>query len=148
MSRLLFLIVFGFNISFAQTIDYNTKKGIAIDGYDVVAYFKNEAIEGKDQFTSKFDNVIYKFSSEKNRKAFELNPKKYIPQYGGYCAYAIALKSDKVSIDPETYLIKDGKLYLFYNSWGINTLKSWKAKNQEKLQQEADKNWDNIKFNK
>ena len=73
--------------------------------------------------------------------------KKYTPQYGGYCAYAIAIKSKKVSINPESFEVKDGKLYLFYNAWGTNTLELWKKENKMKgLQIKADKNWEAIKL--
>ena len=70
----------------------------------------------------------------------------YVPQYGGYCAYAIADKGKKVSIDPETFEIRDGKLYLFYNAWGTNTLKMWLKEDVKGLQEKADKNWEDIKL--
>ena len=72
---------------------------------------------------------------------FQKNPKKYIPQYGGYCAYAIGKSSEKVSINPKTFEIRNDKLYLFYNSWGTNTLKPWKQETPEKLKNQADINW-------
>ena len=56
-----------------------------------------------------------------------------------------AIDSKKVSVDPETFEIRDGKLYLFYNSWGINTLKKWKKNNVKGLQKKADQNWEAIK---
>lgn len=133
--------------AFSQTIDYNTKKGFVADGYDVVAYFNNQAIEGNKTYTTTFDSVKYKFSSQKNLDVFQKNPEAFIPQYGGYCAYAIATNSKKVDIDPKTFEIRDGKLYLFYNSWGINTLKKWLENNVKGLQKNADLNWEAIKFN-
>ncbi|MDG1731210.1 MAG: YHS domain-containing (seleno)protein [Algibacter sp.] len=81
-------------------------------------------------------------------KIFNKNPKKYIPQYGGYCAYAIAVKSDKVSINPKTFQIKGDKLYLFYNAWGTNTLDLWKKENENVLREKADENWKNLRFKK
>ena len=132
--------------TFAQSVDYNTKKGYVAEGYDVVAYFNNQAIEGKKEFATTYDDVNFKFSSEKNRKLFINNPEKYIPQYGGYCAYAVAVNAKKVDVDPETFEIRDGKLYLFYNSWGNNTLKTWKKNNVKGLQTKADKNWEVIKL--
>jgi YHS domain-containing protein len=143
---ILFLLI-GY-ASLGQNIDYNVKKGFVANGYDVVAYFNNHAVEGNKQFSTQFDGVKYKFSSQENLSAFLKNPKKYIPQYGGYCAYAIGTKSEKVSINPETFEIKDGRLYLFYNAWGTNTLELWKKENETKLQQQADKNWERIKFKK
>ena len=94
----------------SQSIDYNIQKGYVAEGYDVVSYFENEAVEGKKEFKTTYENASYKFSSEDNLNTFLNNPKKYIPQYGGYCAYAIAEKAKKVKIDPETFEIRDGKL--------------------------------------
>jgi YHS domain-containing protein len=129
----------------AQQIDYNTKKGFVANGYDVVSYFEGNAVEGNKKFTTKFDGTFYKFSTLENLYSFKENPNKYIPQYGGYCAYAIGAKAEKVKINPETYQILDGKLYLFYNAWGTNTLELWK-KDLKGLKQKADKNWERIKM--
>lgn len=146
-SLILLFLVTASSVS-AQTIDYNLKKGFVANGYDVVAYFNNEANEGTKKFTTSFDGVKFKFSSEENLKAFNKNPEKYTPQYGGYCAYAIALKNEKVSINPKTFLIKEDKLYLFYNAWGTNTLDLWKKGNEAILKEKADKNWEYLKLEK
>ncbi|WP_282123208.1 YHS domain-containing (seleno)protein [Algibacter mikhailovii] len=132
----------------AQDIDYNLKKGFIANGFDVVAYFDNKTAEGLEKYTVSFDGANYKFSSEKNQEKFNKNPSKYVPKYGGYCAYAIAKKSEKVSIDPETFLIDDGNLYLFYNSWGTNTLKLWQKNNEATLIELANANWEKIKLKK
>ena len=129
----------------AQSIDYNLKKGYVAEGYDVVAYFNNEALEGDKKYTTTYDDVKYKFSSQKNLDTFLKTPEKYVPQYGGYCAYAVAEKAEKVSINPETFEIRDGKLYLFYNSWGTNTLKLWKKNIMKGYVEKADLNWEAIK---
>lgn len=142
----LFFLLFSSGNIICQTVDYNTKKGFAANGYDVVAYFENKPVEGQKTFKTIFDGVNYKFSSAKNLNTFLKNPEKYVPQYGGYCAYAIALKSDKVSINPKSFLVKEGKLYLFYNAWGTNTLELWLKENQNKLIEMADNNWQSIKF--
>ena len=132
--------------AFSQTIDYNTKNGYIAKGYDVVAYFNNEAIEGDNQYSTTYNGIKFKFSSQNHLDTFLENPSKYVPQYGGYCAYAIALSSKKVDINPKTFEIRDGKLYLFYNAWGNNTLKKWQKKDVKGLQKKADKNWEAIKF--
>lgn len=127
--------------------DYYTKKGYAVDGYDVVAYFSNKAIEGKNEFTTTYDGVKFKFTTKENLELFTKSPEKYLPQYGGYCAYAIGAKAKKVSINPETFEIRDGKLYLFYNAWGTNTLSLWNEEGAEQLKAKADANWQKIKIN-
>lgn len=134
--------------SFAQKIDYNVKDGYVAEGYDVVAYFNNKAVKGNTSFVYTFDGVKYKFHTSANLDTFKTNPKKYIPQYGGWCAYAVGVNNGKVSIDPKTFEIRNGKLYLFYNSWGINTLKSWIKENPEKLIKQADVSWEKIKYKK
>ncbi|MGB3606045.1 MAG: YHS domain-containing (seleno)protein [Psychroserpens sp.] len=130
----------------AQKIDYNTSKGVAIDGFDVVAYFSNKATEGNSKYVAKHDGVNYKFSSQHNLETFKTNPTKYIPQYGGYCAYALGAKGKKVDVDPETFEIRDGKLFLFYNSWGSNALESWLEESPNILKAKADKHWEKLKF--
>ena len=143
----LFFITLYIGLTFLQSqqIDYNTKKGFVANGYDVVSYFEENPVAGSKKHTTQFDGVSYKFSTQKNLDTFKANPTKYVPQYGGYCAYAIGEKASKVGIHPKTYLIEDGKLYLFYNAWGTNTLDFWK-KDMKGLQQKADKNWESIKL--
>ncbi|WP_339751609.1 YHS domain-containing (seleno)protein [uncultured Winogradskyella sp.] len=104
-------------------------------------------MEGSKTYSTTFDSVKYKFSSKKNLDIFLNNPEAYIPQYGGYCTYAVATNSKKVDIDPKTFEIRDGKLYLFYNSWGNNTLTKWLEENVKGLQKNADLNWEAIKLN-
>ncbi|QSE98593.1 YHS domain-containing (seleno)protein [Fulvivirga lutea] len=124
----------------------NAKKGLAVEGYDVVSYFNGEPKEGKESYQSQHQGITYYFNSEKNLEAFKKSPDKYIPAYGGWCAYAMGETGEKVKIDPETYKILDGKLYLFYNFWGNNTLEPWNE-NEKKLKSQADKNWDKLKNN-
>jgi YHS domain-containing protein len=124
--------------------EYNLEKGFVAEGYDVVGYFNNKVEKGDIKFITTYDRVKFKFATKENLETFEKAPKKYIPAYGGYCAYALGAKGKKVSIDPETFEIRDGKLYLFYNSWGTNTLKLWKKEDPEKLKEKADKHWKNI----
>lgn len=134
------------SLSLAQTVNYNLKDGYMAEGYDVVAYFSNKALEGKKIYSTTYDGAKYKFSSQTNLTLFKENPAKYSPQYGGWCAYAIGAKKDKVSINPETFEIRNGKLYLFYNAWFMNTLKYWLEEGAEALRTKADTNWEQIKF--
>lgn len=147
MKRGLMLIVVlcATTIANAQTAlrvkEFNTEKNIAIQGYDPVAYFtSNKAIKGNKQFAASAEGVTYYFSSAANKELFVKDYKKYEPQYGGWCAYAMGATNEKVEIDPETFKIDNGKLYLFYHSWVNNTLTKWN-KNESALRLKADKNW-------
>jgi YHS domain-containing protein len=125
--------------------NYNLEKGgIALQGYDPVAYFtQNKAVEGSKSVSATVNGVLYYFSSAKNRDLFLANPAAYEPQYGGWCAYAMGATGEKVEIDPGTFKMLNGKLYLFYNKFFNNTLKSWN-KDEHALKAKADKNWDII----
>ena len=148
MKQFITILFLGITTTLFSQQDYNTKKGYIAQGYDVVAYFNNTVIKGDKKFTKKHDGVKLKFSSKKNLELFNANPTKYLPQYGGYCAYAIGKNGEKVSINPKTYEIRDGKLYLFYNAWGTNTLKLWKKEGATALKKQADKNWEKLRSKK
>ncbi len=123
---------------------FNTEKSLALQGYDPVAYFtQNKAVKGNKQFAANADGVIYYFSSAANKDLFVKDYSKYEPQYGGWCAYAMGATNTKVEIDPETFKIINGKLYLFYHSWVNNTLPKWN-KDETNLKKKADKNWQAI----
>lgn len=121
--------------------EFNLEKGVAIQGYDPVAYFlQNKAVKGSKQFAALADGITYNFSSAANKELFVKDYKRYEPQYGGWCAYAMGATNEKVEIDPETFKIVNGKLYLFYHSWVNNTLNKWN-KDEANLKAKADKNW-------
>jgi YHS domain-containing protein len=123
---------------------FNQQNNIAVQGYDVVAYFtKGKAIEGSKEFAAFADGITYYFSSAANKDLFIKDYKKYEPQYGGWCAYAMGANGDKVEVDPETFKVVGGKLYLFYHSFINNTLPKWNA-DEVALKAKADKNWTNI----
>ncbi len=144
MKKLLIAFLLVSSTVFSQQ-DYNLKRGYVANGYDVVAYFANKAEKGKKKYTTTYDGVKFQFSSAKNLAAFKESPTKYVPQYGGYCAYAIGKNGEKVSINPKTFEIRDDKLYLFYNAWGTNTLKLWVDEGAESLKKQADINWKKLK---
>jgi YHS domain-containing protein len=120
---------------------FNLDNGLAIEGYDPVAYFKqNKAIKGKKDLAVIHQGVTYYFSSALHKNDFLKNPSAYEPQYGGWCAYAMGATGEKVSIDPETFKIVNNRLYLFYNKFWNNTLKSWN-KDEANLKAKADQSW-------
>jgi YHS domain-containing protein len=121
--------------------EFNLKNSVAIQGYDPVAYFASgKALAGKKEFSFSYQGVTYHFSSITNRDLFKATPEKYEPVYGGWCAYAMGATGEKVEVDPETFKIIDGKLYLYYNKFFTNTLKTWN-KDEKSLKEKADINW-------
>lgn len=142
---LLFAIMCICNIAVAQpdqrARQFNLEDGVAIEGYDPVSYFtQGKAVKGAKQFSHKYEGVTYYFESSTNRDLFAKDPKMYEPQYGGWCAYAMGETGEKVEVDPETFKVLDGKLYLFYNAFFNNTLPKWN-KNEATLKSKADNNW-------
>jgi hypothetical protein len=118
------------------------KKKLALQGYDPVAYFPaggGKPKRGLEKLSTTYEGVIYRFESEENRRLFLATPDAFEPQYGGWCAYAMADK-EKVEIDPESFLVTDGKLYLFFKAWYADTRAKWK-RDARALQAKADAAW-------
>lgn len=126
----------------AINFNYNVdKSGIAIKGYDPVSYmYGEEPVKGNKNYAFTINGVTYLFTNAKNRDMFKMNPEKYEPAYGGWCAYAMGNSGEKVEIDPETFKIIEGKTYLFYNFYFTNTLKDWN-KDEKNLKSKAELNW-------
>jgi YHS domain-containing protein len=111
--------------------------GIAIKGYDPVAYFtQSKAVKGSSAFTHQWMNSTWRFASAEDRDEFARTPEKYAPQYGGYCAYGVS-QGHTVNIDPEAWTIVGGKLYLNYSP-GVK--KTWSEAIPKHIE-EADRNW-------
>ena len=94
---------------------YTNWRGLALSGYDPVAYFEVGApVAGSPQFEFEWQGATWRFSSAEHLAAFRANPERYAPQYGGYCAWAVS-NGNTASSDPEAWKIVDGKLYLNYS---------------------------------
>ncbi len=142
---LLIVTSIGFSQSQSKRVtEFNLEKKVALQGYDPIGYFKqNKAVKGKKEIATTYDGVVYYFSSIENKNIFIKTPTKYEPQFGGWCAYAMGETGEKVEINPETFKIIEGKLYLFYNAYFNNTLKSWN-KNEIILKSKAEANWKKV----
>lgn len=125
----------------ADEITTFVKGGAAIGGTDPVAYFtQGKPVKGKNTFTAQYDDVTWKFASAENRDLFVANPKKYAPQYGGFCAFGTSM-GYKVPVVPEAWKIVNGKLYL-NNSLGVQ--KRFLA-DEKNIIKTANSNWKKIK---
>ena len=112
-------------------------KGIGAGGYDPVAYFTDAApVRGSEAFTVEHAGVTYRFASAAHRDAFVAEPERYLPRYGGYCAYAAA-KGALAPTDPEAFSVVNGKLYFNYSQ---DIRKRWLSDADAHIEA-ADRNW-------
>jgi len=130
-----------------QNIDENN---VALQGYDLTEYFtNNRAISGSDEFMHIYRGIKYFFLNEKNKELFASNPEIYLPQFGGYCAYGFAFEEKekgrlgKYSINPESFKLTNGKLYLFYKSFGNDVVQDWN-KDENRYIEKAERIWKEI----
>ncbi len=112
-------------------------KGVAIKGYDPVGYFtEGRPVRGSKELSLMHGGVEWRFASEENKNKFAADPQKYMPAYGGYCAYGVA-QGYLVKIEPDAWAIRDGKLYLNYDR-GVQRL--W-SKDPAGYVKTADRKW-------
>ncbi len=134
------MTLFAFN-SFAKAPVYTGYfSNKAVSGYDTVAYFtQNQAVKGNSNFKYSYKGATWYFSSEANLALFKSAPEKYAPQFGGYCAYAVAMNYT-ASTDPKQWSIENGKLYLNYNA---DIKQKW-LRNKKDYITLADDNWPDV----
>lgn len=147
MKKIIFtlFIAISSTIAIAQTessiVHANLKNGIAIQGYDLVAFFTvSKPTQGDKSIQANYDGAIYYFATEENKAAFAKNPKQYVPQYGGFCAYGMS-EGHEAPVKPEAFTIVDNKLYLNYN---LKVKDEW-SKDKEARIVKATVNWEKIK---
>lgn len=131
------LVAFTGTLHATGSINVSPASGLALHGYDPVAYFVNgEPRRGDDVFRYEYQDVTWRFSNAANKQAFIESPESYLPQYGGFCAYA-ASKNALADIDPAAWTIHDDKLYLNYS---LNVRQRWRADRDLNIRA-ADKFW-------
>ena len=115
-------------------------KGVIIEGYDPVAYFTdNKPVKGSEQFMADYEGAHYWFSSAEHAELFKKEPKKYAPQYGAFCGYAVSIGKLR-PVDPTIFQIEDGRLILQHTQEAYRLFNKELKENTEK----ADKNWPGI----
>lgn len=117
-----------------------TPEGVAIKGYDPVAYFtENRPVKGIQEHEYEWNGAIWQFASSAHRDEFRRDPEKYAPGYGGYCAYAVS-QGKTADIDPEAWTVFEDRLYLNLDK---DVQKLWE-KNRREYIRKADENWPRI----
>jgi YHS domain-containing protein len=118
--------------------------GLALEGYCPVAYFAvNKPVRGVPEFASTHNGVTYHFVNADAKKAFDAEPEKYVPAYGGWCAFGMAV-SDKFPVDPTNFKIVDGRLMLFLKNKNVDALKLWNDGNEKDFVKKADAHWKTV----
>jgi YHS domain-containing protein len=117
--------------------------GVAIMGYDPVAYFTDgKAVKGSEKFSHDWLGTPWHFASKNHQQMFMNDPDRYAPQYGGYCAPELAISGTAtINIDPEAFKIIDGKLYLGYDPGSA----AFFADNAKELVPKAIDNWPKVR---
>jgi len=117
-----------------------TSKGLALGGYDAVAYFSDGLpVPGTPAHRLKWRGAVWQFASAEHRQAFEMNPKAYAPQFGGYCAYTVAEGRPRKA-EPDLWTIHAGRLYLNHDA----TLQMLWRQDMARYISTAEKNWARI----
>ena len=118
----------------------NTANGVALQGYDVVAYhLQQQAVKGTRAYTHQWRGVTWHFATAENRDRFAQSPESFAPEFGGFCAYGVS-RGYAVDIDPQAFAVVDGKLYLNYSKRVQSTWNQDRAGYIEKARQ----NWPKV----
>jgi hypothetical protein len=127
----------------AQAGEFSTNdENLALDGYDPVAYFtQSQPVPGSPEHQTEWQDASWRFASADHQALFESNPEKYAPRYGGFCAGGMSL-GRKVKIDPEAWMIVDGKLFM----GGASTAIDYMKKDTEAKIIKADENWETLRL--
>lgn len=146
-SLVLMGMLFISTLNFAQKYetDYNTDDSkVALQGYSPVSYLDlGIAQRGVKEYKSTYKGLKFYFTSKEQKKSFEANPNKYLPQYGGYCAFGVSVGA-KFRVDPNKFVVKDGKYFLFLNDLEVDAQQLWLAGDHNKLKKKADTNWEKL----
>lgn len=122
----------------ANNID---NSNIALQGYSPVSYLDLGLAQlGNKAYKSEYEKVVYYFTSAEQKNQFDQNPKRYLPQYGGYCAFGIYAGA-KFRVNPHKFLVQNGKYYLFLENVELDAKQLWLAENHKTLVDKANTNW-------
>ena len=134
-------------LTFAQDKKANNidDSKIALQGYSPVSYLDlGLAQRGVKQHKLVYKEIAYYFTSAKQKAAFEKNPERYMPQYGGFCAFGVYAGA-KFRVDPSKFLVSNGKYYLFLNDVEVDAKELWLGNSEEELVKKANTNWKKLR---
>lgn len=146
-STVLILAILVATATFAQDNKANNidNSNIALQGYSPVSYLDlGIAQRGLKQYKSEHKKVVYYFTSAEQKATFDKNPSKYLPQFGGFCAFGVYAGA-KFRPDPNKFIVKDGKYFLYLYNLELDAQQLWQAENNHnKLLSVANNNWEKL----
>jgi len=133
-------------VSRAYLHSYNLpSSGLALEGYCPVAYqVVGEPVRGSSEYASNYKGVTYHLVSKEAKEVFEADPEKYVPAYGGWCAFGMAIE-DKFPVDPTAFKVVDGRLMLFLRNENVDALALWNQNDEREQVVQADSFWTHVK---
>ena len=157
LSLLVVTLVAGFAFAFGSPSDdgarqsraylhsYNLpSSGVALEGYCPVAYFAvGKAVQGKPEYATTHNDVTYHFVSGEAQAAFEAAPEKFLPAFGGWCAFGMSV-SDKFPVDPTNFKIVEGRLFVFLKNKNVDALELWDKGDESGLIRKAERHWKKV----
>jgi hypothetical protein len=118
-------------------------ESVGLVGYDPVSYFPEgggKPAKGLISISTEQDGVTYRFATEAHKAAFVKSPAKYVPAFGGWCTWAVAELGKRVDVDPESYVVKNGRLLVFYRDPALDTRAKF-LENPDAMLKKAEANW-------
>lgn len=118
-------------------------ESVGLVGYDPVSYFPeggSRPRKGLISIATEHEGVTYRFATEEHKAAFVKHPARYVPAYGGWCAWAVGALGKRVDVDPESYIIKDGRLLVFYRDPALDARAMFRE-DEDGLYRKAEANW-------
>ena len=118
-------------------------ESVGLVGYDPVSYFPEgggRPAKGLISISVEHEDVTYRFATEAHKAAFAKNPAKYVPAFGGWCAWAVGELGKRVDVDPESYVVMNGRLLVFYRDPALDTRAKF-LENPDVLLKKAEANW-------
>jgi hypothetical protein len=118
-------------------------ESVGLVGYDPVAYFPEgggKPAKGLISISTEHEGVTYRFATEAHKAAFLKSPAKYLPAFGGWCTWAVAELGKRVDVDPESYVVKNGRLLVFYRDPALDTRAKFRE-GPDAMLKKAEANW-------
>lgn len=149
MKSILIIALVSISLSHAigqSKTEYNIdNSNVALSGFSPVSYLDlGLAQRGVKTHKSTYDDVIYYFTNEEQKAKFDKDPERYLPQFGGYCAFGIYVGA-KFRTDPNKFLVKDDQYFLFLNDLEVDAKQLWLAEDHKKLASKANMNWKKLR---